>query len=471
MKMKNHMRDIIRKNVPSVLRNNELIEGYIDMLGDVFQEIRENIADTAYATDYATAKREDLENLSRSFGLKLNPKLKGTLIRSIIRDAPGIFGQLGTRGALEWALRCSGFRDYSIDEVWVPNPDLIRKGYFRQLKSPDAPRRYDLGRRSYTDFVVGKEYVTETGTFFEGYLYSDYEKETLIDAIPIYGETYKNYTQLDLKNMVGKTPYLLVRIYDTPAYEDVIDLSPFNLLNEFGEELTDEEYRELLGSEYVSPEEKQRIIVDTMRYLIQELQRVATTKIILVTDLFTFRTSIPILSEGIEMTITAEGEEFTTDINQFEDTPLTLSGMIDAQDSTPLRRIGDKRPIGVVAPFIATGEYSPAGRIGVLTSSDRKILDHVRRLPHSAEIVKPPALYEHVIFMDIGARVSFTAPSDSTIIVEGMRNYHLSTERTLITTVAAGQSFNQYFEEYHALVLSFTSGSDQKVTVNIEYPD
>lgn len=470
MKMKNHMRDIVRRNVPNALKNNALIEGYIDVLGEIFQDIREQIVDSSYATDYIKSKREDLENLSQSFGLRLNPKLKGTLIRSIIRDAPGIFSQLGTRGALEWALRSSGYRDFVIDEVWVPNPDLIRKGYFRQLKSPEAPRRYDLGRRSYTDFVVGREYVTETGTFFQGYLYSDYEKETLIDTIPIYGETYKNYTQLDLKNMVGKTPYLLVRIYDTPVYEDVIELTPFGLLNEWGEDLTDEQYRVLLASEFMAPEEKQRIITDTMRYLIQELQRVATTKIILVTDLFSFGTLMPIINEEFEITITAGGHELSTDFGSMTDSDITLSGSIDAQDASPLWRIGDKRPIGVVSPFISTGEYSPIGRIGPPTTADRKIMDGTRRLPTTNVIVSPPSGYEHVVFMDIGARVRFTAPASTSVRVEAKRNYHLSTQRVAVVTVAAGQAFNRQFEEYHSLVLTFTSGSGETIEVNIDYP-
>lgn len=446
------MKEQIKNNVPSALKNNDLIDEYLEVVGEVFDEIRQEINYKSFETDYAKAKPATLVRVAADLGFNLSPKLRPSVLRRIIRDAQDVFSRMGTRGSLEWALKTVGYRSFDIDEVWVPNPDLLRMGYFRELKSEDEPRRYDVRKGSYSDFVVGEEYVTPEGTFFEGFVYNDFEKEDPIDGIPIYGERYSTYTGLSFKDMVSKTPYLLARLYDPPEYDDVIsDVDPVT-----GEPV------------FVDIQEKQRIIVNTIRSLIQELQRTATTKVILVSDLLLFDVLVPRVLDTIEFEATQIGFDWTDVMPDLADDYET-DVRIKAAYDTGYLTVGNKLPIGSNYPVPAIGEYTGHFKVGVVDASVREIHDAIRTVNESHEVVNPPSGYEHVVYLDYGANVSFTAPSGVSVTVKSARNYHYSTSTQTITTVSAGASFNQTIPDSHALILEFNAAYQGKVPISVTY--
>lgn len=490
------MIEAVKDNTPAALKNNDLIDQYLDVVGEVFEEIRQDIRYKSFETDYANAKPETLVRVAADLGFNLSPKLRPSVLRRIIRDAQEVFSRMGTRESLVWALKTVGYRSYDIDEVWIPNPDLLRIGYFRELNSTSDPRRYEVRKGSYSDFVVGEEYVTAQGTFFQGYVYNDFEKEEPINNIPIYGERYSTYTGLSFKDMVSKTPYILVRLYDPPEYDDVIaDTDPVT-----GDPV------------FVDIQEKQRIVINTIRTLIQELQRTATTKVILVTDLLIFDDLVNRVLDQIEFTTSTFGFEWVDEIPSVSDTlsltsvgdPLNFVDVVDevldnfqltfqygdinwsdavdvtldnylqdgsiisAYDS-PYLTVGNKLPIGSGYPVPATGEYTGYFKVGIVDSSVREINDGVRGVNESHEVVKPPAGYEHIVYLDYNANVQFTAPSDSAVVVRRVDNYQYSTGSTTITTVNAGSSFNQNITDSHALILEFQSESVEKTAITVSY--
>lgn len=495
--MSKKVQEQFRDNIPAALRNNDLILNYAEAIGEVFDEIRQDINYKAYETDYAKSRFHTFDDVTANIGLRLSPFLKEQVTRRIVRDMPNIYTRLGTRGSLEWALKTLGYRSFQIDEVWVPNPDLVRKGYYRGLFSHDEPRRYDIKPQSYTDFVVGEEYVTDQGTFFKGHSYIDFEKNDTISGVPIYGEGYSTYTGLTFKDMVSKTPYIIVRLYDTPLYDEVItDIDPTTGV-----------------SIELTVQEKQKVVSDMIRYLIQNLQRTATTSIILVTGLFVFDDMIKRIEDPVDFSHTHTPFVYSDYITQVDDTidttgthkPLPTSDDIDklidgfivtpkkiqnlnTADGFKMReemskdgkirlltttfdilKVGNKRNIGQENPYPSTGEYLPAPRVGTNDPIDRDIVDGIRTRAVETNVVKPPLGYEHVVFVDYGARVLFNAPTGVDVVVETARNYHESSSRTLIGTVVGGTTFSDLFTDTHAVILRFLSDSSEITSVNVSY--
>lgn len=452
--MSKRVQDQFKENIPAVLKNNELIEQYAEAVGEVFDEMRQEINYRAFETDYAKSRFSSLNGIAANFGLNLSPLLKEEVTRRIIRDAPSVYSQMGTRGSLDWTLKNLGYRSYDIDEAWIPNPDVLRTGYFRELGSESDPVRYRIRKNSYTDFVVGEEYVTEQGTFFKGYEYTDFEKKEEIDGIPIYGEVYSTYTGLSFKDMVSKTPYLIVRLYDPPEYEEVItDVDPIS-----GETIN------------LSLQDRQRIVTETIRYLIQELQRTATTSIILVGDLLIFNDIMGRLLDQFEISQTQDPYITSDSVSSISD--IGSENYYMKVGARTINKIGSKRPIGKVAPFPAIGQYLPVGSIGFPASyTDRDITETSRQLDQQTTVVAPNTGYEHVHFLDFDATVNFTVPQGVSVKVETVRNYRYSSssDRELVGNLTGGQSFNETFADSHAVILTFNDAYDGTLTITSTY--
>lgn len=453
--MSKKVQDQFKDNIPASLRNNDLVLGYAEAVGEVFEEIRQDIKYKAFETDYAKSRFNTFENVTSNFGLQLSPYLKEDVVRRIIRDMPKVYTQMGTRGSLEWALKTLGYRSFQIDETWVPNPDLVRKGYFRELFSPNEPRRYNINVRSYTDFVVGEEYVTEQGTFFKGFAYTDFEKDSEVSGVPIYGEAYSTYTGMSFKDMVSKTPYLITRLYDPPYYDEVIsDIDPAT-----GEPVA------------FNIQEKQKIITDTIRYLIQKLQRTATTTIILVTDLLIFDDIIDRLLDDMDVTYTS----LPLDSNNAEES-FFISDTDDRDGkhvvgSNFTAEIGDKRLIGQRHPYPALGEYVDNTVIGP-TAAYLEIYDNVRAQNLVTKIIDPPSGYKHIHYLDFDAAVSFSLPSGVTgVTVEKIRNFIFSdiSSAVLIDTVSYPDTFSQTIPDSHALIITIPTGFSGEITITSTY--
>lgn len=438
--------------VPATLKNNELIRGYVDTVGEVFDEIRDDINALKWQNDYDRTDSQNLLDFGRDLGYEFPRNISDALKRRTIRDAYDIYSRLGTRQSLVWALKLLGLRNIEIDEVWVPNPDLIRKGYYRNLDGTvGTEERYDMGRTAYTDFVVGNAVATDDGTFFEGFRYDDVEKENIFTNIPIFGETYKKFTSLNLDNMVSKTPYILVRLLEEDY--DVIT-----------EDYVDPETGELYS---YTPQERRDIVNRLVSYFIQILQRAATTRIIFVTDLLPFVSSIKQIDDIFQITETSEGQEFQSPI-------AVILDVVEKEHvvSHPVVEVGDAQPIGIESPYYATGMYTTPKTIG--STSQLSTVSETRQLNFSSEFVAPEDGQELHLFFDIGASLSITIPSDVSVVAEGYRNYHRSSSPEFqLGTFSGTTEVISNITTLHAmrLTVSVTGGgsSDSNIQYSITY--
>lgn len=447
------VQDQLKDNVPLALKNNDLIDGYVEAIGEVFEEIRQDINYRKYSTDYAKSKTATFDLVTSNIGLKLSSFIRESVTRRLIRDMPLIYSRMGTRDSLILILKTLGYRNFQVDETWVPNPDLVRKGYYRSLVDTGEPVRYNLSQNSYTDFVVGSEYVTEQGTFFKGYTYNDFDRENEISGIPIYGETYSTYTGLSFKNMVSKTPYIVVKIYEPPSFDEVItDVDP-----ETGLPIS------------ISVEEKQTIITEAVVSLIKNLQRAATTSIILVTSLLRNTFVMDEMLDDFEIThSTLAPPEYTETVEILDDI-VNDGRLIFGTNNVEL--IGSYNLIGKNYPNDAIGEYTTPGVIGT-TPVETDILDTVRGVDTTTFAINPANNDQHVHYLDYNATVSFTAPAGvNGIVVESIRNFRWSdpSERVTLATINAGQTFNQSVPDSHAVILTFTNGFTGSITITSTY--
>lgn len=450
--MSKKVQDQLISNIPSALNNNDLIENYVEVIGEIFDEIREDINYIKYATDYAKSKTSTFDAVESNIGLDLSSFLRENVTRRIIRDMPLIYSRMGTKSSLVWVLKTLGYKSFQVDETWVPNPDLIRRGYYRGLLDVSEPERYNINQNSYTDFVVGNEYVTPQGTFFRGYEYNDFDRENEISGIPIYGEKYSTFTGLSFENMVSKTPYIVVKIYEPPVYDEVItDTDP-----ETGQPIV------------LTTQQKQKVITDSIRYLIQNLQRTATTTIILVTDLLRFYDRLGFMTDMFDVVIESEPLE-TVEINEIL-SQLDNNGKIPVGNNH-IEKIGSNRIIGHDYPSIATGEYTTSGVIGV-TPSEIDILDDVRGQDMLTFVNNPTDGYQHVHYLDYNATLSVIVPIEANgVIVETVKNFHQSSpeDRVEIATLNSGQTFTQNIPDSHAVIFTFTTGFTGKVNISSTY--
>ena len=450
------LKDILWKNVPQPLKNNQLIKGYIDSVGEEYETIRLDIEKQKYANDYAKSKDIRLDDISSSVGIDNPPRIKDEIKRLLIRDSNDIVSRLGTRGALEWVLKYIGIREFTIREIWVPNPGLIKKGFFKTI-GVDGTARYEVSSNSFRDFYLGEPVVKQSGpnagkVFFEGFPFTGNPESNLVTDIPIYGETYDDVSSVNFDDIVSKTPYLSIKADD-------FDFSRIILpVDEDNQNISDEKVQILLNQQDI-------IISDIIDYFVQTIQRTATTRYIFILDDFSRTDSIPPIGDDL---VFAEGIDFFFEEGFSVKDEFNPEGTL-LQNSDEMQ-IGNNWAIGSW-PMISTTFYNTFDINNQDVTHD---IDFTKRRVNDTSILITEEFnfegYRHFVYTDIAPTVSFTAPSSSNVIVYTRTNSRISSTETQFTEVTAGSSFNETFGvEINAVILELVSNTNEKITINIEY--
>ncbi len=112
------------------------------------------------------------------------------------------------------------------------------------------------------------------------------------------------------------------------------------------------------------------------------------------------------------------------------------------------------------------GGFTVGSNVGTtLVDSPLYNLVHTYYVGHDSSAGRRP-----IIPLFNGTTVSFTAPSDTTVLVYVRDNLNNSATETLYFTVSAGANFTDTFENKHSIQLEYVSNSNQQMTVSFNYP-
>lgn len=419
------LKETLLSNLPENMRTNDLIIEYVDAISEEFERARLDIYKLRNQTDYSLVDPSTATEAAGDFGITFPRNVAYERKQLIIRDAEPIIGRLGTRQALEWVVRFLGISDYQIREVWAPNPELLRKGYYRALKSTNPPVRYNVRKNSFREFYLGETYTTANGTFFRGYEYEDPDEENLIDGIPIVGESYTNINDVDFTDTVSKTPYLILRA-DGADYGQIVD--PFISRDEsliLDSDLTDQE----------------RIVSELLNYFIQTLQRTATTKIVFLGDRLFFTDEFEEVLDTFEQDQFEPPAEFDDEVEELQSDYINFAINNDYNPNP----IGNIVPVGshpIFAPtFYANHQITVNGFQWVPDYDSRFIEYNYDTYPDLQND-------QHTIFTDIFSKVTFTAPEGSELrIFKSLAGSDPSAEY-FAGTLGAGQKY-EVFEQFN----------------------
>lgn len=257
-----HVKDILKRNIPSFQSQSESLIGYLDAAGEFLEDTKEAITQFDYSDDYKNSTEYQLENALLDRGYSIPSRIKQETKRKILRDVAEIFLKNGTQDGIEHAISIAG-KNPAVESGWIVAPRSLRKGWAVDPVT-QARTRYEVNNLLYVDLLYGEEVVTDDGVFFQGYKYRDKAKQDLIGPLPIMGERYTNTPE----NWppVAKSPYMVVYFDDanlTLVTDVVIDPET--------------------GAQYsYSFNEEFQLLTDVLNFFLVKTNRPTTTRIILV---------------------------------------------------------------------------------------------------------------------------------------------------------------------------------------------
>lgn len=216
---------ILKVNIPEFMQGLEHLDEFLDVSGEVFDDIRSGIDDLRYIKRHDKCQDGMVDINLHELGFVLPVNIELSVKRQVLRDLANIHLRGATEDGIKHLLRVIGIEP-TMNKGWLPNPKMVRNGWYRDYFTRDEYRYYP-DERVRMDFLYGDTVDTDNGTFFEGYSYWDIDQEEKTKLLPISGEVYTTAGSNGVDN-VEATPYLIVRFKDDSIFrvDDVESVDP-----------------------------------------------------------------------------------------------------------------------------------------------------------------------------------------------------------------------------------------------------
>ncbi|WGH49689.1 hypothetical protein [Alishewanella phage vB_AspM_Slicko01] len=223
--------NLVGAKIPDFMKSYPNLIAYIEAMGEFMDDTRGYIDHFKNHADYKNGTDFNIANTLRSEGIEL-PANSENIPRTILRDLVHNFVRKGTIDSISWVLNILNI-DYQLDQIWLPNPDDLYIGMYRDFFTGNVTR-YNVSEESHKDFLYGESFILNEQTYFKGSSYdwlklTPAERQAFVSGgganigfvtgtqeeyqyygIPIMGEGY-NTIQSE-SNRVCSTPHFLLRI-------------------------------------------------------------------------------------------------------------------------------------------------------------------------------------------------------------------------------------------------------------------
>jgi len=176
----------LKNNLPSHLREHPNVDGLFGAVGDLLDEMKENIDDFSFAYDYEKIPEGNFDDFAGQMGINYPRNLAQQNKKILLRDIISVYRAKGTEKAIKQLFKLVGWK-VDIDYIW------IKKG--TKNKEFIYP----------SDYFFGVESVYDDGVYADvvDYLNQEYDK------VQISGENYASGASVSKFELL-KTPYIKV---------------------------------------------------------------------------------------------------------------------------------------------------------------------------------------------------------------------------------------------------------------------
>lgn len=206
--------NILKVNIPEFMQGLKNLDEYLDTAGEVLDDLKSDIDSLRNIKHYDKCRPEMVDINLHELGFEVPVNINLSIRRQVLRDLAEIHLRGSTEDGIKQLLRIIGITP-TIHKGWLPNPEMVRNGWYRDYFTREE-YRYTPDKRVRLDLLYGETTDTDDGTFFEGYSYWDIRKEHKTKLLPISGEIYDASTS-EIDN-VESTPYIIVRFDDDDLF-------------------------------------------------------------------------------------------------------------------------------------------------------------------------------------------------------------------------------------------------------------
>ena len=258
--------------VPQFQKDSDLLKDYLDVAGEVFDELDSTIDSFKTYSDYQHIDSDKIDEFSALFDLRFFSNLDEYAKRKFAKDAAKLYTHLGTEKALKYIFKIIGIK-VEVDNLWMLSPDAPPEDLLFLYNSSIFYHDTDIGQYYKEDGIISPIYplqlIKGEATIYDNGTYVDLVSEaanSYYKKWPIYGENY-GVTEETNKYYVMKTPYIKLKITE----------ESYNL---FTEDYTNPDTGEV--HTYVDSE-KYHLASDLMNYTLEEY--IAANEVIVETAL------------------------------------------------------------------------------------------------------------------------------------------------------------------------------------------
>lgn len=211
----NSYKELLPSRIPEYLQEDSNLKEYLEVAGELFDEIAYTIDDLENVWDYEKTEIDRLRALARQFALEFPRNIDEELQRSIVRDLHAIYQKSGTFPLVEWIFRLIGW-DVTFENAWLLNPERydprIKEVFELDDYNPSKKSEIivtDYDQDDYREFLVGEVINDGNGNYFKGKRF--FEANITFPKQEIVGEVYGD-DKTRTPDKVGATPYFFIEV-------------------------------------------------------------------------------------------------------------------------------------------------------------------------------------------------------------------------------------------------------------------